>query len=56
MKPIVVDYYYCRVVNKYYLRELYQTAHCITANRALCGASEAGQEMPSNGGIHEVRW
>ena len=38
-----------------YLRELYQTTNYITANIASQWRLEAGQEILSNGGTHEVR-
>lgn len=40
---------------KYHQRELNQTTNYITSKIAHCGAFEVGQEMPSNGGTHEVR-
>lgn len=47
---ITTDYH-----TKYHQRELNQTTNYITSKIAHCGAFEAGQEKPSNGGTHEVR-
>lgn len=40
---------------KYHQRELNQTTNYIISKIAHCGASEAGQEIPSNSSTHEVR-